>query len=119
MESTSYVLSFRMVFFLPCDHGLLCEKSINQSIKWLSVDLNRHDQAYLYLSSSKWKPSKIAGCEDRRGCVQWNRYYCISTQVVELLYTVVLLAVILAVHPHPMDLIRILSCSSVVHYCCN
>ena len=22
MESTSYVLSFRMVFFLPCDHGL-------------------------------------------------------------------------------------------------
>ena len=39
MESTSYVLSFRMVFFLPCDHGLgfssaqVCEnsiKSINQ-----------------------------------------------------------------------------------------
>ena len=22
MESTSYVLSFRMVFFLPCDYGL-------------------------------------------------------------------------------------------------
>ena len=22
MESTSYVISFRMVFFLPCDHGL-------------------------------------------------------------------------------------------------
>ena len=35
MESTSYVLSFRMAFFLPCDHGLyffyisLCENSIN------------------------------------------------------------------------------------------
>ena len=23
MESTSYVLSFRVVFFLPCDHGLV------------------------------------------------------------------------------------------------
>ena len=41
MESTLYVLSFRMVFFLPCDHGLdfsislLCENSINQSInRW-------------------------------------------------------------------------------------
>ena len=38
MESTSYVFSFRMVFFLPCDHELdfginllLCENSINQS----------------------------------------------------------------------------------------
>ena len=38
MESTSYALSFRMVFFLPCDHGLdfdisLYEDPINQSIK--------------------------------------------------------------------------------------
>ena len=38
MESTSYVLSFRIVFFLPCDNGLdflheldLYENSINQS----------------------------------------------------------------------------------------
>ena len=36
VENTSYVVSFRMVFFLPCDHGLdfchqliLCENSIN------------------------------------------------------------------------------------------
>ena len=38
IESTLYVLSIRMVFFLPCDHGLdfdisLCENLINQS-KW-------------------------------------------------------------------------------------
>ena len=40
MESTSYVLSFRMVFFLPCDHGLdfftsayyVRIQSINQSL---------------------------------------------------------------------------------------
>ena len=36
MESTSYVLSFRIVFFLLCDHGLdflhyLNENSVNQS----------------------------------------------------------------------------------------
>ena len=28
MESTSYVLSFRMVFFLPCDHGLFFYSSL-------------------------------------------------------------------------------------------
>ena len=39
---TSYALSFRMVFFLPCDHGLdfdisLCENSTNQSIPTAGV----------------------------------------------------------------------------------
>ena len=41
MESISYVFPFRMVIFLPCDHGLdflhklICEDPIkNQSIKW-------------------------------------------------------------------------------------
>ena len=37
MESTSYVLSFRMVFSLPCDHGLdflhQLMREFNQSIK--------------------------------------------------------------------------------------
>ena len=45
MESTSYVLSFRMVFFLPCDHGLdflhnLCENSTNRS---KTLNVNRLD----------------------------------------------------------------------------
>ena len=46
MESTSYVLSFRMVFFLPCDHGLdfflhqlLFENSINRSINYIFIFL--------------------------------------------------------------------------------
>ena len=39
MESTSYILCFRMVLFLPCDHELdflhqlICENSINQTMQ--------------------------------------------------------------------------------------
>ena len=55
MEGTSYVSPFRIVFFLPCDHGLyfdisLCESSINKKI-----DFNIHVDLHLGIDFN-WNP---------------------------------------------------------------
>ena len=45
MESTSYVLSFRMVFFLPCDLGLDFFTSVYVRIQSINRSINQLDRA--------------------------------------------------------------------------